>query len=95
MEEVLLRFPHLGQKIFKLLSNENLINCKIVCRSWNLFITNGIFYKKRVFNEILQKNVNIYGETPLHQAARNNDLQKCESIIDHVENKNPPNNSLN
>ena len=53
------------------------------------------FYKKRVFNEILQKNVNIYGETPLHQAARNNDLQKCESIIDHVENKNPPNNSLN
>ena len=94
MEEVLLRFPQLGQKIFKLLSNENLIKCKSVCRSWNLFITNEKFYKKRkqVFCENLQKTLDKHGNTFLHKAAKNGDLQKCKLVIDNVESKNPVNN---
>ena len=45
MEEVLLRFPHLGDRIFKILSNNGLIQCKMVSKTWYHFITNEKFYK--------------------------------------------------
>ena len=82
-----MRFPHLGEKIFKVLSNKNVIKCNIVGRSWHLFITNDKFYKKRIFYENLQKDVD-NGFTPLHTAATTGDFQKCKLIIEHVENKN-------
>ena len=88
MEEVILRFPHLGEKIFKILSNKNVVKCNLTSRSWHIFITNEKFYKKRVFYENLQKDVD-HGNTPLHIAARKDDLQQCKLIIENVENKNP------
>ena len=38
MEEVLSRFPHLGEKIFEELDNQVLTNCRTICKSWKDFI---------------------------------------------------------
>ena len=89
MEEVLLRFPHIGEKTFKKLSNKNLAKCKTVSKTWNKFITNEKFYKQRVNYENLQKDVDRDGKTQLHKKARDGQLSECKLIIDHVENKNP------
>ena len=38
MEEVLLRFPYVGEEIFDLLDEKSLENCKSVCKTWKNFI---------------------------------------------------------
>ena len=38
MEEVLVRFPHLGDKIFQNLNSHSLIRCKEVSRIWKNFM---------------------------------------------------------
>ena len=38
MEEVLLRFPHIGEEIFNALDEKSLQNCKKVGRTWKRFI---------------------------------------------------------
>ena len=43
MEEVLLRFPHVGKEIFENLGNESLANCGQVNTSWNMFIDDQKF----------------------------------------------------
>ena len=43
MEEMPLRFPHLGEQIFDSLSNESLQKCKKVARFWHNFIVNEYF----------------------------------------------------
>lgn len=40
MEEVLVRFPHIGDQVFKQLDNEDLIKCRKISPSWNEFINN-------------------------------------------------------
>ena len=40
MEEVLLRFQHIGEEIFDSLDEKSLENCKKVCRTWQNFISN-------------------------------------------------------
>ena len=37
MEQILIRFPVVGQYIFKQLDNKTLANCKMVSRTWNDF----------------------------------------------------------
>ena len=39
MEEVFLRFPHLGKKIFEQIGNEDLNKCTAVDKYWNKFIS--------------------------------------------------------
>ena len=95
MDEVLLRFPHLGEKTFKQLTNKNLVKSMIVSKAWNRFITNGKFYKLRVQYENVQKIVDADGNTPLHTAAKYGDLSGCKLILDNVENKNPANSYEN
>ena len=95
MEEMLWKFPHIGQNIFKKLSNLNLAKCKKVSKTWEYFITNDEFSKQRVHYETKQKETDATypgGNTPLHDAAKNGNLSKCKMIINHVENKNPRNN---
>ena len=70
MEDMLWKFPHVGQQIFKKLSNKNLAKCKKVSRSWEYFITNEKFYKQRVHYEMKQKDKDFLGMTPLHKAAK-------------------------
>ena len=38
MEEVLLRFPHIGEAGFDCLDEKSLENCRKVCRTWKNFI---------------------------------------------------------
>ena len=92
IEELFWRFPHIGEKIFKNLSNKNLVKCKSVSKSWYHLIINQKFYQQRVYYEKLQKNVDGYGRTPLHNAAENGEFLKCKSIIENVDNKNPADN---
>ena len=40
MEEVYLRFPHLGQQIFEQLDSENIVKCLKVNKPWKTFIEN-------------------------------------------------------
>ena len=89
MEDILWRFPHIGEQIFKNLANKNLVKCKTVSKSLNHFIINQKFYHLRVHYENLQKNLDDLGRTPLHIAATRGEFTKCKSIIENVDNKNP------
>ena len=40
MEEVFLRFPHIGEQVLKQLDNEDLTKCRKISPSWNEFIGN-------------------------------------------------------
>ena len=41
MDEVLLRFGHIGDQIFDELNSQTLSKCQMVGRSWNLFLDQG------------------------------------------------------
>ena len=51
MESILLRFPVIGQEIFKQVDNPNLTKCKEVCHSWGYFLNND----RLVWLRIIQK----------------------------------------
>ena len=89
MEDMLWRFPHIGENIFKKLSNRNLAECKKVARSWAYFINNERFYKQKVKYEMIQKDKDEKGRTYLHKAAEAGNFLECCHIISHVDNKNP------
>ena len=55
MEDMLWKFPHIGEGIFKKLSNKNVVKCKKVARTWESFIVNDRFLKQRVKYETMQK----------------------------------------
>ena len=42
MEDMLWRFPHVGEQVFKKLSNKSLIKCMKIARTWENFIKNEI-----------------------------------------------------
>ena len=44
MEEVLLRFEHLGEDIFDSLDNKSLTTCKKVSKMWNNFINDQKYF---------------------------------------------------
>ena len=89
MEDMLWKFPHVGQQIFSKLSNKNLVKGKKVARTWEHFITNEHFYQQKVHYETKQKKKEKNGETPLHKAAKEGNLLECKLIMDNVEDKNP------
>ena len=91
MEDMLWKFPHIGVGIFKKLSNKNLAKSKQVARTWENFIINEKFYKQKVKYETIQKQRLGNGNTALHKFAVNGQFEECKLIINHVENKNPPN----
>ena len=47
MEQVLLRFPHLGQNIFNALTNEDLAQSREICQMWKFFIDFEKFFAIR------------------------------------------------
>ena len=89
MEDMLWKFPHVGNNIFKKLSNKNLVKCKKVGRTWENFIINEKIYIQKVYYETEQKEKNKIGRTPFHKAALKGKLSEIKAIIDHVEDKNP------
>ena len=72
LDEVLLRFPHLGEKIFNSLGNKSFARCREVNRVWNNFFEDqrlqwvGIIQKRnvelckndkrRIFESFMRKN---------------------------------------
>ena len=55
MEEILLRFPHLGEQIFQSLDFENLSNCAQVSKFWHDFINNEKIITSHLLIEFIQK----------------------------------------
>ena len=55
MEEILLRFPHLSQRIFDLLDNNGLEKSKEVDRYWNIYIVEQKFYSIRIIKATVKQ----------------------------------------
>ena len=103
MEEVLSRFPHIGEDIFKELGGKDFFKSMEVSRSWNFFIKNQKVLqnaykthkanKKRVQEkiQILTKEIRWYGrkKTPFHLAAERGYLAVCQQIMETTVDKNP------
>ena len=93
MEDMLWRFPHIGEQIFKKLSNKNIAKCRKVAKSWEHFIVNQRFYKQKVKFEMVQKQRTQRGWTELHLLAKFGNLSNCKEIVYNVEDKNPMDDS--
>ena len=89
MEEILLRFDHLGKQIFARLDNEKLANSREAGRAWKNFIDNENLPWNRI---VVQKFGCQNGETPLHVAAKTGQIEQYKSISEDQEDKNPKDN---
>ena len=77
--------PHIGEKIFGNLIIEDLFHCQLVCKAWNLFLTNPMFWLKKLkifgqSKEITQKWMELIqrsNELQLHKEA----ISKCLKAI--------------
>ena len=101
MEEVPLRFPHIGEQIFEILDNKTLANCKKVCRYWNTFIEDQKFHWIRIIEEhdekslsvIIGSKLNISKKRKLFRKIRMKDIRKfAKKLI--LEEKSTRNSSL-
>ena len=75
MEEVLLRFPHLAEKIFKLLTNKSFVKCQSICKSWTNFIIDQKFFWMRLI-QIHVKKGNLPPLHPSYEEAHTQDGEK-------------------
>ena len=64
MEEVILRFPHLGEDIFNWMNNENLQRSRNISRSWNDFISNQKFFWIRIIKDFILESNKDYTDCP-------------------------------
>ena len=55
METLTLKFPHLSEMIFDHLNNQSLYNCKIVSKTWSIYIGDQKFYGVRIIKETVKK----------------------------------------
>ena len=55
METLTMRFPHLGEMIFDYLDNQSLAKCKIVSKTWNIYIVEQRFYGIRIIKETVER----------------------------------------
>ena len=55
MEEVYLRFDHLGEQIFNSLDNNSLVKSKEVSRPWKTFVENQKFLYTRIIRQHVEK----------------------------------------
>ena len=101
MEEILLRFSHIGQAIFKELNGRDFCQSREVNRQWYHFISNERAlqkaYKKQIEDKIQSLNDEIEGYnylrnwnlTPFHLAAERGYLPACQQIMESAHDKNP------
>ena len=54
MKNFLLRFPHLGQGIFEILDDENIVKCKEVSKSWSFFMDGERFFWKKIIKKLIK-----------------------------------------
>ena len=62
MEEVILRFSHLGEDIFDSLDNRSLLTSKKVSRTWNSFIKDRKFLWIRILKQFGENSYVSYVE---------------------------------
>ena len=73
--ETITEIDHIGKAIFGLLSNEELCNVRLVCKTWKDFVGNAKFWKCRILKKF-QKNysdiggfhLRLFGFPILHQS---------------------------
>ena len=65
MEEVLLRFSHLGERIFDSLDDKSLTKCQNISRTWNHFILDQKFTWVRIVKKyVKESNVSYKKSSP-------------------------------
>jgi len=103
MEEIISRFPVIGDSIFQELNGKDFCMSKEVNRSWNYFMNNERVlkkaYKKRIRDKIDIMTIEndkhearfTHGwlKTPFHLAAKRGYLPVCQFIIANADDKNP------
>ena len=93
MEEVLVRFPHIGDQVFKQLDNEDLIKCRKISPSWNEFINNQKLPWIRMIKKYLLElefNKKILEEWQKFVKSHNvATLQKIAIKVEHFFKDNP------
>ena len=55
MDTLTVRFPHLSDMIFDNLNNQSLVSCKIVSKTWSIYIGEQKFYGIRIIEENVPK----------------------------------------
>ena len=85
MEEVLLRFFHLGQQIFGQIDDQSFVNCRILGRSWKTNIDAEEF----AWTKITKRFPCESGKIPLHIAAMTGQTKKFVKLFDEAKDKNP------
>ena len=85
MEEVLLRFFHLGQQIFSQIDDQSFVNCRIIGRSWKTNIDAEDF----AWTKITKKFPCESGKICLHIAAMTGQTKKIVKLFDEAKDKNP------
>ena len=85
MEEVLLRFFHLGKQIFGQIDDQSFINCRTVGRSWKINIDTEDY----AWIKITKKFPCELGKLPLHIAAMTGQTEKFMNLLAESEDKNP------
>ena len=107
MEELLLRFPHIGIKVLEELDNKNVTLCRTVTTSWKSFIDG----KKVFWIRKLQRYISISKEdikdllkleignirnpdlmTVLHEASVKGDSSVFHCLLPIIIDKNPKDN---
>ena len=70
MEILTARFPHLSEMIFDHLDNRSLDNCKVVSKTWSIYIEEQKFYGIRVIKKIVFKNFWGFGHEKFHKLSK-------------------------
>ena len=83
MEEVLIKFCHLGKQVFGQIDDHSFINCRKVGRSWKICIDADNF----VWTKITKKFPCEFGKNILHIAAMTGQTEKFIESFDEAEEK--------
>ena len=80
MEEVLLRFPHIGEQIFEELGDQNLIQCLTVSRNWKNLLEDCKFLWIRMILGISNPvtRVNYYKSKRILKKSNSQDVKKMQ-----------------
>ena len=57
MEEILFRFPHLTENIFRRLKNKDLVKCRLVSTAWKTLLDDQKFMSLRTIKECTKNQV--------------------------------------
>ena len=88
MEEVIARFPHLGEQILNSLRNKSLADCREVSQTWQEFISNERFYKNRIEDEMRFRSLcRILPPRARKKLTKANILQQITEYLHPLEQK--------